>query len=513
MKKCLYLLLFVSHIAFTQTSLPVSTPEAEGVSSAAINSFLTAMSNSKHELHGFVFLRHGKVIADAWAKPYADSLKHTMYSTSKSFTSTAIGFAVSEQKIKVTDKVISFFPDQVPAEASEFLKALTIRDLLTMTVGHPKDPTGDIFGKTDWVRSFLALPITDTPGTKFLYNSMATFMLSAIVQKVTGQKVIDYLEPRLFKPLGIVNKDWETNPEGINTGGWGLRITANDMAKFGQLYLQKGKWNGRQLLPESWVQEASTAHIQQNPKANAAERAKSDDMQGYGYQFWRSRFNSYRADGAFGQYILIFPELDAVIAFSSESPAMRDELNVVWQHLYPGIKKNALPANPNAVSALEKTESSLGIRPFKVAADSANIMITPAPITATSFKLKKNQKGLDSISFDIKKETITITLNGSANTAPLIFGRQEWVYNITDLKPPALTAGAANSLKGLPAFKVAGRFRWKDKNTVELILQYVESAHHESWTCYFKDGTFKLEVRNSIMTMNGDRIDETILQQ
>src|SRR5688572_1394979 len=305
MKKIIYLLLFIQPSLFSQVVLPRSTPEAQGVSSAAITSFLDAVSKSRNELHGFVFVRHGKIIADGWSKPYADSLKHTMYSTSKSFTSTAIGFAISERKLTVNDKVISFFPDDLPGNTGPFLKSLTVKHLLTMTVGHPTDPTGAIIPKSGWVKTFLATPIADTPGTKFLYNSMATFMLSAIIQKVTGEKVIDYLEPRLFKPLGITNKDWETNPEGINVGGWGLRIRTMDMAKLGQLYLQKGKWNGKQLLPPSWVEEASTAHIIQDRSATQEQRNNSDWLQGYGYQFWRSRHNSFRADGAFGQYILV----------------------------------------------------------------------------------------------------------------------------------------------------------------------------------------------------------------
>ncbi|RYY20058.1 MAG: class C beta-lactamase-related serine hydrolase [Chitinophagaceae bacterium] len=513
MKKIIYLLLFVSPSLFSQVILPRSTPEAEGVSSPSITAFYEAVSKSRNELHGFVFVRHGKIIADAWSKPYADSLKHTMYSTSKSFTSTAIGFAVSERKLSVNDKVISFFPDDLPADRGNFLQNLTVKHLLTMTVGHPNDPTGAIIPKAGWVKSFLATAITDTPGTKFLYNSMATFMLSAIVQKVTGEKVIDYLEPRLFKPLGINNKDWETNPEGINVGGWGLRIRTMDMAKLGQLYLQKGKWNGKQVLPASWVEEASTAHIIQDRSATQEQRSKSDWLQGYGYQFWRSRYNSFRADGAFGQYILIFPELDAVIAITSETPDMQDELNLVWKHLYPAMKAGALPANKSAVSGMKKSAAALMINPFKIAADTTGSSLkNTSAISNRTVKLKKNDNDIAGLSFNVSKDIVKVQVQTSGGIYPLVFGQNEWVHGSTSLKGPGLTARAANSMEGLPPLKVTGRFRWKNATTLELVLQYVESPHREIWTCYFDENNFKMEIRNSIATMKEDKIDETLVE-
>ncbi|HVG39433.1 MAG TPA: serine hydrolase domain-containing protein, partial [Pyrinomonadaceae bacterium] len=188
--------------AQTKTSLPRSVPEAEGVSSAGILDFLEAAGKSKHEFHSLMVLRHGKVIAEGWWGPYRPELRHTMYSVSKSFTSTAIGFAVSEKRLRVSDKVLSFFPQEAPASPSSQLAAMTVKDLLTMSAGQVPDPTIVAVKKDDWVKAFLATPVVNQPGTTFLYNSMATYMLSAIVQKVTGEKVIDYLTPRLFNPWG-----------------------------------------------------------------------------------------------------------------------------------------------------------------------------------------------------------------------------------------------------------------------------------------------------------------------
>ncbi|MGZ8554329.1 MAG: serine hydrolase domain-containing protein, partial [Chitinophagaceae bacterium] len=267
------LLLFTVQLNAQTIAIPRSTPEAEAVSSKGIIKFLDAMDKSENEMHSLMILRHGKVIAEGWWRPYRPDLKHTLYSLSKSFTSTAVGFAVSENRLTVNDKVISFFPDKLPEKISDYLAQLTVKDLLSMSVGQDPDPTFAVASKdTDWVKSFFAVPILNKPGTVFLYNSMATYMLSAIVQKLTGQKIVDYLKPRLFTPLGIKGMDWETDLMGVNTGGWGLRLKTEDIARFGQLFLQKGKWNGKQILPASWVTEATSFAIDNAPGASQSKK-------------------------------------------------------------------------------------------------------------------------------------------------------------------------------------------------------------------------------------------------
>ena len=229
-------------------SLPRSVPEAEGVSSGNIITFLDSAAASKYEFHSFMFLRHGKVIAEGWWNPYRPDLKHTLNSASKSFTSTAIGFAISEKKLSLDDQVAKFFPEYLPDTITVFLSKQRIRDLLSMSTGQRREPP--LSGDEIWIKSFLAMPFINEPGTTYRYSSVASYMLSAIVQKVTGQKVIDYLAPRLFEPLAIEGMDWETDAYGINTGGWGLRLKTEDLAKFGQFYLQKGQWNGKQASSE-----------------------------------------------------------------------------------------------------------------------------------------------------------------------------------------------------------------------------------------------------------------------
>jgi CubicO group peptidase (beta-lactamase class C family) len=463
-------------------TLPRSTPEAQGVSSKGISDFLAAVKESKHEFHSFMFLRHGKIIAEGWWNPYAPDLKHTLYSLSKSFTSTAVGFAVSEKKLTVNDKVISFFPDQLPDTVSTYLSELRVKDLLSMSVGQAPDPTGAVGSRdTNWVKGFLALPILNEPGTKFLYNSLATYMLSAIVQKVTGQKVVDYLTPRLFKPLGIQGMDWETDPKGINTGGWGLRVKTEDIARFAQLYLQKGKWNGKQILPAEWVEEATSMKIEQAPDAPQSKKDSSDWLQGYCYQFWRSRNHSYRGDGAFGQYALVFPEQDAIIAITSETADMQGELNLVFEHLLPAMQNDKLPADAGAAMNLKQKLASLKL-PLPVKSDSS--FITPA-LTGKTFAIQSNDKHIDKISFAEKGHTCLLTLQIDNTNYPISFGKDKWIKGTTSKFGPSLVAPIKHHFVGLPPSQVAGSYTWKNKNELEMQLRYIDSPHSETMVFHF----------------------------
>ena len=254
------------------------------------------------------------MVAEGWWKPFEAEYKHTLYSLSKSFTSSAIGFLVNEGKISVDDQVIKFFPDETPLLPSENLKAMKIKHLLTMNTGHDTDtmPILRQFENQSWVKSFLEHPVIHQPSSHFLYNTGATYILGAIVHKMTGQTLEEYLEPRLFKPLDIKGYYWEKSPQGLNTAGFGLRLSTEDIAKFGQFYLQKGKWNSKQLLPESWIKEATD-------KRTESQSGDNEWSQGYGYQFWRCKPGFYRGDGAFGQFCMVMPEQDDVLVMTCES--------------------------------------------------------------------------------------------------------------------------------------------------------------------------------------------------
>jgi Beta-lactamase class C and other penicillin binding proteins len=342
--------------------LPRSTPEQEGVSSKGIIDFIDAVEASGQEIHSFMLLRHGKVVAEGWWAPHTPEELHTMFSVSKSFTSSAVGYAITEGLLSLSDEVVSFFPEYVPEDASTFLIQMTVRDLLTMSAGQDPDPTSQIRQQENWIKAFFETPVIKQPGRVYLYNSAATYMLSAIVQKVTGENVMDYLKPRLFDPLYIKGIDWETDPMGINTGGWGLRLKTEDMAKFGQLLLQKGKWNGKQILSQEWIEEATSFKIDQRPDLSPEEKAKDYWALGYCYQFWISPNNTFRADGARGQLILVMPELDAVLVITANASEMPVEYDLVWNFIYPAISEGKkLPANEPDLTVLKQKLASLKI--------------------------------------------------------------------------------------------------------------------------------------------------------
>jgi CubicO group peptidase (beta-lactamase class C family) len=331
--------------------LPRSAPEAQGVSSEQLLRFLKAVDERVKSMHSFMLLRHGYVVAEAWWAPESPETPHVLWSLSKSFTSTAVGMAVSEGKIRLDDRVIDFFPEDVPEKVSDQLKAMRIRDLLTMTTGHQSEP--NVRETKEWIRVFLAHPVPHKPGTHFLYNTPATFMQSAIMQKVTGQSTLEYLQPRLFDPLGIAAPKWDTNPEGITLGGYGLYLKTEDIAKFGQLYLQRGKWNGKQLVPEDWIPAATSKQV------SNGSNPESDWDQGYGFQFWRCRHNAYRGDGRDGQFCVVMPSLDAVIVMTAKTGNMQSQLNVVWDELLPAISNRPLDTNPLGEAALREFTQEL----------------------------------------------------------------------------------------------------------------------------------------------------------
>ena len=333
--------------------LPRSEPEAQGVSSAQIRDFVEAANEKIDTLHSLMVVRHGHVVAEGWWAPEGPAKPHVLHSLSKSFTSTAVGLAVAEGKLSIDDTVLSFFPDDVPETPSDNLKKMRIRDLLTMSTGHQTQPTFN--SETPWVKTFLEHPVPHKPGTHFQYNSPATYMCSAIVQKVTGQSVLEYLTPRLLGPLAIETPEWLESPQGVSVGGWGLLLRTEDIAKFGQLYLQRGKWQGKQLVPAEWIEQATSKQV-----SNGSDPSRDWD-QGYGFQFWRCRHGAYRGDGAFGQFCIVLPEQDAVITITADTKDMQAELNVVWEHLLPAFQDGALPANPEELSKLKQALSGLKV--------------------------------------------------------------------------------------------------------------------------------------------------------
>lgn len=323
---------------------------------AAVDAFVEAtrtrpVAPDSIALHSIMIVKHGEVVLERWFREHTPETPHPMFSVSKTFTATAVGMAIEDGKLKLDDKVISFFPDQLPEEVCDNLTAMTVRDLLTMTCGHNSEPQISRFldpnnvdnVTVDWVKAFLSWPVEHTPGTYYLYNSFGTYMLSAIVQQVTGQKVIDLLDERLFQPLHIDRPTWDESPQGICCGGWGLSIKTEDMAKMGQLFLQQGQWNGEQLVNAEWLKEMGSYQVPSAPSGTPFEKMEelgitkdnNEWAQGYGYQMWVCRHGAFRADGYAGQYIMIFPERDVVLVLTTSSSLYQPYMDLIWEFLLP----------------------------------------------------------------------------------------------------------------------------------------------------------------------------------
>jgi len=474
--------------------LPRSTPEAMGVSSGGLLDFLNAVEAQKLNLHSVMVLKQGHVVAEGWWAPYGPGLKHTLYSLSKSFTSSAVGFAVAEGILTVEDKVVQFFPDDLPATVSPNLAAMRVKDLLTMTTGHAQDSTPTLaqHPETTWVRSFLALPVEHAPGTHFVYNSGAPFMLSAIVQKLTGQTVPDYLRPRLFAPLGIEGADWELNPQGIAVGGWGLRVRTEDIAKFGQMYLQKGKWQGKQILPERWVAEATAGQVPS--KGGSRPAPENDWLQGYGYQFWRCRHDAYRGDGAFGQYCIVLPEQDAVVAITSETGDMQAVLDAVWAHVLP---------------ALQGEGQTGGFRPLKEKISTLNL---PRPqgeptsplteaLNGKRIVLEPNALSWQRITFRFEPKECEVLLQIANSEHRVRVGLTHWHQYSTDLPTAPLKLTGTYCPEPTPT-RLAAAGAWTDPNTFRVVLRFTETAHYDTLTFRFEGEGVQLHFRSSLSILN-----------
>jgi hypothetical protein len=311
--------------------LPKTTLFAARIDPTGIQNFLDASKNMGNDLHAILLIRDGKIAYEQYFDPYQKEDKRHVFSISKSWTATAVGLAVAEGRFSLSDPVISFFPEECPAVISENLAAMTVRDLLRMGTGHHTEPPVMTRTDVDWVRGFLSYPVEHVPGTHFAYNSLATYILAAILKKQTGEDLVTYLTPRLFEPLGITGIHWDHSPQGICCGGWGIHVSAEDIAKLGLLYLNGGIYNGRRILSEEWVHAATSKQIDNAPNSQI------DWGQGYGYQIWRCQHDCFRFDGAFGQYMIAVPQKNALAVIFSQTVCMQDILDAFWEHLLPAF--------------------------------------------------------------------------------------------------------------------------------------------------------------------------------
>ena len=473
--------------SYLNNTLPLSTPEAEGVSSKGILRFLEAVDKGQNELHSFVMLRHGKIISEGWWSPYGNDLKHVMYSVSKSFTSMGIGLAIAENKLKLSDRVVTFFPNSVPDTLSPFMKGMTVQDLLKMSTGMHTDPLFTARGSGDWPKAFMSFPVENKPGSVFKYNNMASFILSAIVQKATGEKLVDYLKPRLFDPLGIKNFTWDEAPGGYTFGAIGLKLQSDDMAKVGQMLLQKGKWNGRQIIPQSWVEEATSFQIMSNAPENKTPTELNDWEQGYGYQFWRGRNNSYRADGLGGQFIIVLPEKDAVVVLTAAATNTQEELNLVWDHLLPALQDKPLPEDKKASAELAKKIATLS--GLKTSSPGHSALMKR--ISGKGIELIQNETGVKALSILFKNSDAQLQIDRGNENCEIKAGLANWQFSESKLNT---LSGPLRPGQALP-IRVASKYSWTDSVTLELTSRFVEeSIRSEVWIFRFEDNGSEVKV-------------------
>ncbi len=343
--------------------LPRSTPSAQGVDAAGIDAFLDAVEAADGvELHSLMLLRHGHVVAEGWWQPYSPDRVHLLYSLSKSFTSAAAGFAVAEDLLDYDATVLSYFPELDDQVSDVRSRSMRVGDIAAMASGHLADTIDVAFAAEDPILAFLRISPDRDPGTVFAYNQLCTYTLAAIVQRLTGQTLTDYLWPRLLAPLGITDGAWQQNPSGRDLGFSGLHLTTEDIASFGQLLLDDGGWAGRQLVPEGWVARATREHV---PTVDSdASLGGPDWEQGYGLQFWQSR-HGYRGDGAYGQFCVVLPEHDVVLATTGACPDMQAVLDATWTHLLPALVDP--PTSPSfAEGRLAARLATLGLPPVPV---------------------------------------------------------------------------------------------------------------------------------------------------
>ncbi|MFI9755677.1 serine hydrolase domain-containing protein [Streptomyces collinus] len=453
--------------------LPASGPAAQGVDASGVHAFLDALEAAPEiEPHSLMIMRHGHLVASGWWAPFTAERLHLLYSLSKSFTGTAAALAEAEGLLDFDAPVISYFPEFEADITDPRSRAMLVRHVASMATGHRRDTVDEAFGRdpAEPVRGFLRLPPDEDPGTVFAYNQPATYTLAAIVQRVTGQSLSDYLRPRLLDPLGIGEVAWRRDRAGRELGFSGLHATTDAVARLGRLYLCDGLWEGRRLLPPGWAARASQPHI---PTAGAMGDVDRQDWdRGYGYQFWTSR-HGYRGDGAYGQFCLVLPEHDVVIAATAATERMQEYLNLVWEHLLPAFGPEPLTGREGADVQLRERLGGLALPPApgRPAPPERERDWTAAAFTRSAETGPVRSAGLDR---DADGWTLTLTGEGDRPNHPdrlaLRLAGEGWTV-AEEPVPTAVSGG------------------WTDAGTLAVDVVFLETPHRLALTCSLADGT------------------------
>ena len=477
------LLLCVALSANAQVNeLPRTTPEEQGVPSKA----LVELFDSLHfmpgtDIHSMIVMRHGKVVGEFYPAPFAAEYQHTQYSSSKTLVSIAAGIAIDENRLRLTDRVAAFFPEYLPDSISVNLAKMTLEDLLTMQSGIKPDWAMRSKG-TEWIRTFLSKDVKNVPGEVFAYDSMVTYMISAIVQKATGKTVLEYLKEKLFAPMNITKVNWETSPEGVNTGGWGLHIQSESLAKVGQMWLDNGVWDGKQLVSREWISQMSSKH------ANGGDY-------GYGYQVWMCKYpGAVRADGALGQYVIVVPEKDVVIVLTEASFTNgKPQRGLIWDKFLPQLSDGPLPASKD-YELLKKKQASYTLE-IPAGKEKSSVM---KKLAGKKISVPKNKYGWKEVIFEQgadKQLLMHLTkTDGTTYTQPM--GYKKWATDTIAGLPP-YSINPIDWHRGLEGpFYAAAAYGW-EKNILNANIHYVNwvSSLYTAWEV--KEGEIILSISNN----------------
>lgn len=490
---------------------PRTTPEAVGIPSASVEWLLDRLEEGWTEPHGLMIMRHGKVCAEGWWAPYASGIRHGLQSHTKTYAATAVGIAYTEGLLKLTDRIVDIFADEIPENPSENLKKLTVRDVLCMGCGMDTMPRPS----KDWIREFLATPVNHVPGTTFMYNSTGSTFLGAIVRKLTGLGLHDYLKPRLFDKIGIdaENLRWITMPDGMEVGGGGLFATTEDNLRLMKLYADGGVWEGERILAEDYVKLATS---KQNDSATerAVNPPAEDNFVGYGFQIWMCRPKGvYRADGAMGQFTIVFPERDMLLAITenasgSTGGAMPQKaLDTIWEWLdsLPGPETEILPEDPEASAHLARRMQMLALpaprrspeSPLQEKINGSTYAVTDGYFALADAGMVRFMSGEDR--------------PGGAKALSLTFAENACTLTcLVDGKPQSLTAAMdgtrlRNELPGMPSIALCSGC-WEADNVFRLRLRMVETCNETSVTFTFSGDQAQVETCSNHVFAGGAQV-------
>lgn len=473
----------------TYIPLPRALPTERGVDPAGILDFLRAVAEAGLELHSFMLYRQGAVVAEAFWRPYSAHRPHVQHSATKSWTATAVGLLIDDGRLSLDAKVVSFFPELCPQPVSANLAAMTVEDLLTMRTGHTRGISGGDWRnlQSSWVEAFLKEPVDEPPGQSFIYSSASSFMLSAIVTQVTGQTLHALLQARVLDHLGLDRLEWDLAPGGFNAGGNGLSCTSEDSLKFGVLHLNRGQWQGRQLLSPQWVDDATRNQVQDvwmgefdgkqylprdKNKANEAQR------EGYGYQWWMTEHGGYYASGVFGQQCIVLPAQDTVIVFTCGLRLGEKRLHqALWQHLFPALGRASADAH-GSQAQLDALIDELHLPMLQ------GLKSSPASTTLQGrFSIEPNEDGVRELAFDFHPDHCDFTLVDHRGTHHLRAGFQQPLESIT-----SLTGNYLHHQYQPEQTPVVAQACWTAEGELRMDWRFVETAFGDHVSCRLHHG-------------------------